>query len=228
MNRKHLAALALAGFLTLGHHPAARADSSFALPLTDGGGNPLDLGFFAGGTTLLITTSGHGDLVDSRYQVNPDGSLYVPATGVYNFANPGASYPAINGGDGINHFPGGGSNYDFSGSGYSFAGKVTTDTTDPAAIRAGAVVGTFSATPTRSDWFFIGEDSTITIPAAGDHLYVAVNDTFSPDNHGIYSGTVRVNPVPEPTGLLLFGSGLLGLCGYRFRRAVKARQGSPA
>jgi hypothetical protein len=213
MRSSNLAAAAL--LVGLAIPAAARADFSFSLPLTTGSGNKLDLGSFAGGTTLEVLTSGHGDLVDSRLQVNSDGSLFAPASGAYSFANPGAQYPTANGGDGINHFAGGGANFDATGSGYAFAGKMTTDTTDPAAIRAGAVVGTFSATPTRADWFLIGLDTTFLVPllptGAPSHLFVAVNDSVSGDNHGTYSGLVRINAVPEPSSLGLFG--VAAVCG---------------
>ena len=36
----------------------------------------------------------------------------------------------------------------------------TTNTTNPAAIRLGALVGTFAANPSRADWFLIGPDTT--------------------------------------------------------------------
>jgi hypothetical protein len=150
----------------------------------------MDEGFFAGGTLLQITASGHGDLVDARYQVKPDGTLFAPATGVFSFANKGATYTTVAGGDGINHFAGGGANYDISGSGFPFAGKMTTDTTDTADIRDGAVVGTFSANPARGNWFRVGASGKITVPAGGAHLYLAVNDSVSGDNHGAYLVTI--------------------------------------
>lgn len=164
--------------------------ASVNLPLTTAPDNKLDLGAFLAGATLTATFTGNGDLVDSRYQTKPDGSLYAPATGGYDFANAGAAYPTQDGGDGVNHFAGGGANYDATGSGYGFATKLTTDTADPAAIRLGAVVGTFSDSPARADWFLIGNGATLTVPAGGAHLYVAVNDTFSGDNHGAYTGTL--------------------------------------
>jgi hypothetical protein len=165
--------------------------STTSLPLSVGGSNKTDEGLFAGGTLLQISASGHGDLVDSRYQVKPDGTLFTAATGAYAFANKGAVYTKVAGGDGINHFVGGGANYDVSGSGFPFAGKLTTDTTDPADVRVGALVGTFSANPSRANWFVIGTSGKVTVPAAGAHLYLAVNDTVSTDNHGAYSVTIN-------------------------------------
>src|SRR5438067_2798 len=84
--------------------------------------------------------------------------------------NVGATnYPIVNGGDGINHFPGGGANYDNApappAGPYAFAGAQTTDTTSPLAILFGTVVGTFTNTPTRADWFRIGTGGTFTVPA---------------------------------------------------------------
>ncbi|MEP6809491.1 MAG: LamG-like jellyroll fold domain-containing protein [Chthoniobacterales bacterium] len=174
------------------------------LPLTTGAGNKLDLGAFAGGDGLALTFSGSGDLIDNRLTAKPDGSLAIPASGPYSFANQAAPYSNLSGGDGINHFAGGGQNFDTTGAGYGFAGKLTTNTTDPAAIRSGAVVGTFSSTPARADWFLIGNGKTVQVPAGGAHLYVAVNDSFSGDNHGAYVGTVTagatIPPVPPVHG----------------------------
>lgn len=188
-----------ASFLVIAIASSAMA-TPVSLPLTTGGSNPLDEGSFSGGTQLQLSFTGSGDLVDSRYQVNPDGTLAAPGTGAFDFVNQGATdYPIINGGDGVNHLVGGGASYDATGSGYPFAGPMTTDTTDPTIIRFGTVVGTFSATPARADWFLIGDGATIMVPAGGAHLFLAVNDTVSSDNHGTYSGTLNI--VPEPAAL---------------------------
>ncbi len=187
--------------------PPSQADVQ--LPLIDGSASKIDLGTFAGGQVLSISATGQGDLVDSRWQVLPDGSLAAPAQGVYAFANAGTAYATAFGGDGTNQFPGGGANYDSTGSGFGFAGKQTTDTTDPGAIRLGAIVGTFAANPTRSDWFLIGVGTTVIIPLGGAHLYVAVNDSASSDNHGAY--TVNVADLSSSAGNWIAGNSGSGL-----------------
>jgi len=160
---------------------------SFAVPLTTGSANKLDMGLFAGSTSLNLTVIGHGDIANSNYQVNPDGSLFAPFPSPWLYANVGATgYPTVDGGDGINHFAGGGLNYDAGSAAYGFAGKQTTVTTDAAIIRIGALVGTFSSNPARTDWFLIGSGKNIVIPPSGAHLYVAVNDNYNPDDHGSY------------------------------------------
>jgi hypothetical protein len=183
---------------------ALRAQTVVNVSLTAGDANKVDLGFFAGGTLLQLSATGQGDLVGSNYQVFADGSLAATATSPYAFANSGAAYPSVGGfpaGDGFNHFTGGGANYDFAGSGWMFAGTQTTDTTDPSAIRAGALVGTFSLSPVRADWFFIGLGRSFVVPGGGANLYLAVNDSFNADNHGTYAVTYAA--IPEPSGLAL-------------------------
>ncbi len=165
--------------------------TSIALPLTIGDSNKIAVANLAGGTLVQLSVTGSGDLANANLQTNPDGSLAAPAGAPWTTANAGSAYPNVAGfpfGDGINHFVGGGLNYDHSGgSSWMFAGKQTTDTADPAAIRAGAVVGTFAASPAREDWFFVGYGRTVTVPAGGGTLYLAVNESFSTDNHGSYT-----------------------------------------
>ena len=153
-----------------------------------------DLGFFEGETLLSIHTTGEISLGEG-VDVFADGSLVRPVTlPRYPFLNEGfPGYSQIHGGDGTNHFVGGGFNYDVVLPAYGFAGKQTTDTTDPAAIRLGAVVGTFSATPNRNDWFLIGKSNTVAFPPGGAHLYVAVLDTYPLNNLGTY--TVAITSV---------------------------------
>jgi hypothetical protein len=41
----------------------------------------------------------------------------------------------------------------------------------------------------------LGTSNTITVPAGGAELYLAVNDSYSPDNRGAYS--VALTAIPE-------------------------------
>lgn len=168
-------------------------------PGSRGGNPPYDFGFFPGGTMITIA-SGRAPLACNgcSFQTNPDGSLFAPATGAFTYANAGATnYPKTAGGDGINHFSGGGFNIDNTGV-FAFAGKQTTDTTDPAAIRVGTLVGTFKSQPTNLDWFVIGYGTTITVPAAGTDLYLAFNGTFNSSYLGSYWVSVNTPSAPAP------------------------------
>lgn len=164
------------------------------------GANPtkVDAGFFPEGTMLSLSATGTMVLC-WEYLCRPDGSLAAPismADTARLHALPGSeSYPTAFGGDGTNYFAGGGLNYvpghgDIS---WPVAGKRTTDTKDPAAIRFGAVVGTFADSPTREDWFCIGSDRTVTVPQGGAHLYLLVNDSSYGDNSGGYWVTIEKN-----------------------------------
>jgi len=206
--------------------------TTISLPGDTGDANMLDAGFFPGGSILQITSSGVVDLTGGNppehWYTNPDGSLAAPITYPpdYFYANVGATdYPTTFGGDGINHYVGGGANYDTIAMTFPFAGLESTDTTNPETIRVGAVVGTFVTDPTRQDWFLIGDGATITAPAGdGANLFLAVNDTYSPNNTGSYS--VGITVVPEPSTLALLGVGAFGLVSYRLRQR-KQRHTSP-
>ena len=163
------------------------------LPLNTSAANAFDLGPFPGGAVIALTANGHGDLGVAALQINPDGSLFAPATGSYTYANAGStSYPTVNGGDGVNHFSGGGLNYNsVVNPPLGFAGSTTTDTTDPAAIRFGTLVGTFKSQPGALDWFVIGYGKTVTVPASGADLYLAVNDNNNSNNNGSYNVNVK-------------------------------------
>ena len=159
---------------------------SFSLPGDTGSDNAMDMGFFPGGEVLSVSASGIVNLAGGSppetWLTNPDGSLAATVTAPYLYANIGATdYPTFGGGDGINHYAGGGANVDTDNDDYGFAGATTTDTTDPLTIRVGSVVGTFSPDPSRSDWFFIGTGTSVVVPAGGADLYLAVNDTVLPE-----------------------------------------------
>lgn len=166
---------------------------SFTLPAQTSGTNKLDLGAFRGGTVLSVQMAGQVYL-GNNWNTWADGSLVCPVTEPeYAYANAGfPCYPTLKGGDGKNYFLGGSANYDGKSCGYGLTGIMTTDTTDPSAIRFGAVVGTFSPSPQRSDWFYIGLSNVMTIPPGGAHLFMAVNDPYYPNNQGQYSGVLSV------------------------------------
>src|SRR5215831_1625750 len=84
---------------------------------------PTIAGTYIAGKTLSITVTGTVNLLglsDGSLITNPDGSLVMPLPDcpncwnhMYQYANAGFPYPIVNGqGDGINHFVGGGVNYD--------------------------------------------------------------------------------------------------------------------
>jgi len=77
-------------------------------------------------------------------------------------------------------------------------------------------VGTFVTNPARTDWFFIGYGGNFTVPTGGATLYLAVNESYSPDNHGNYSITFAA--VPEPSVVALLATGIVALGASRRRR----------
>jgi hypothetical protein len=182
--------------------------STFSLPAQTADTNKLDLGLFSAGTVLTLQMSGQADL-GNTWATWADGSLVTPVTDTnYLYANAGATnYPTASGGDATNHFMGGGANYDAVSGSYGIAGAATTDTASPAAIRFGGVIGTFSSAPARANWFYVGLSNTVTVPAGGAHLYLAVNDAFLQNNAGSYAGTLTVQQsasillsISRPTG----------------------------
>lgn len=172
----------------------------FALSATTTtGADKKDMGLFNAGETLSISFSGQISLIDG-WDTLADGSLVNPVTiPGFEYANAGASgYPTDFGGDGINHFPNGGANFDagLGGiSGFGAAGEPSTDTSNTNTIRLGSVVGTFSANPSRSDWFAVGVSNAIVVPADGVHFYLAVHDTTYGNNSGNFAGKLTyLNP----------------------------------
>lgn len=196
----------------------------FSLPATTTGPGKINLGAFSGGTVLSVTASGQISLI-TGWDTFADGSLVHPINAVgplasYNHANVGASgYPTTFGGDGINHYAGGGANFDINSGTFPLAGAHSTDTTNPNTIRLGAVVGTFSASPAFTDWFYIGTGATFVVPGGGANLYVAVNDTTYENNSGSYACNINVVPEPSTASLLLMASS--GLLLRRFQKASR-------
>jgi hypothetical protein len=190
---------------------------------------PIFAGTYAGGTMLTIGATGSINLngPNSLIVTNPDGSLLsVPLASCtacwapgYQYFIPGASgYPTGAGGDGINHFGGGGGNFDaFPGTSSPWApeGKRTTDTSDLGALRFGSLAGTFVADPTPGDWFRIGYGGDFLVPEGGATLLMVIVDTYYPNNTGGYTVTINTPTasVPEPSAiwLALSGFAVLGL-----------------
>ena len=149
-----------------------------------------DLGTFAAGMYhLTVPSSEFVDLVgDGSFPIHADGT---PAPAVTNPGyiaqfNPNGSFTA----DG-NFGP---------------AGNVA---------KIGALAGTFNPAPaTPSDFFLIGFGTTVTLASAG-HIYALVNDTFSPNNTGVFNVTISAVPEPAQAVLLLAGLGVVGVVGRR-------------
>jgi len=183
------------------------------------------------GTVNLNQAPVNPDPNFAQFSFNPDGSLAIPASsenwGMYNYFKPNATgVPTLFGGDGTNHFAGGGGNFDIEWptvAGFGFTGKHTTDTTDPATVRFGSLVGTLDGGVT---WFYIGYGTTIgagtgvPIPN-GSTLNLAVFDRDYNQNTGAYLVRVDIpdpiNPTPEPSTILLATAGL-GLLLFSRRR----------
>jgi hypothetical protein len=194
-------------------------------------------GAYAGGTILTIGVTGSVNLNGpaSLIITNPDGSMVaVPLASCtscwapgYQFFIPGSSlYPTFAGGDGMNHFVGGGGNFDlFPGTHSAWApqGKQTTDTADPLALRFGTLAGTFETNPTATDWFSIGYGGQLVVPQGGATLLMVVVDTFYPNNTGGYTVTIdtpSAPAVPEPSAMWLAFSGFAALGAPRAYRLL--------
>jgi hypothetical protein len=239
---------ALLGMLFLTAFPSA-AGTLFTGSIDSSLASPTNAGTYGAGLTLTISATGTANLnsPSSLIITNPDGSLVTPiapsactscwAPG-YQFFIPGSAYPVIGGtGDGVNHFVGGGGNYDlFPGSHSPWAteGKQTTDTTDPGALRFGTLAYTFvpslSTTTLATDWHSLVQPlggglygNTIS-SGNGGTLLVVVVDTFYPNNVGSYGLTISTadltTPEPSVTWFVLSGLGLFGLARVAKRRTV--------
>jgi hypothetical protein len=200
---------------------------------------PQFAGTYGAGLTISITATGTVNLnspnPNNKIVTNPDGSIVPDATLIppaippascnicwipgYQYFTPlNNTYPTIAGGDGINHFVGGGANYDTlpSGSASPWAdeGARTTNTLDPAALRFGSLAGTFVANPTATDWFLVGYGGVFNTGVGGT-LRLVVVDTFYPNNTGGFAVTIsdQAGTVPEPSAVWLAFSGfaVLGL-----------------
>lgn len=184
---------------------------------------------------INITVTGTVDLLgnDGVWPTHPDGSLVAPLastppgsfTAFYaTYVNPGSSpYPQSFGGDGVNHYAGGGTNFDTVNPGtFPAIGKHTTDTldTDPHVLRLGSLAYTFAANPGQLDWLLLGYGGLISSPTGGT-LKVMVVDTAYWNNTGGFTVTVNdIAATPEPSAAWLAFSGiaLVGLVRTRIRR----------
>jgi len=202
---------------------------------------PMMAGTYAGGLELTIAATGTANLnyPSSLIITNPDGSLLAPVASAscvscwapgYQFFIEGSAYPTVAGGDGLNHFVGGGGNFDvFPGdhSAWAAEGKQTTDTTDPGAIRFGALAYAFvhnpGDTPGPTDWLPLvqsagnGNYGNTISTGNGGTLMVVIVDTFYPNNSGGFDLTVST-PEPSVTWLVFSGLGLLALRRLASRR----------
>lgn len=151
-----------------------------------------DLGLFSAGQ-YQITASGIVDLVgNGSFQMQPDGLPVSTVTAPgYAYFNPNGSYTAE-------------SNYGAAGSN----------------AKIGALIGTFSATPSSpADWFLIGYSLPVTLGAAG-HIYASVNDTYHQNDTGFFSVNVTAVPEPETWALMLTGLGMLGFIARRRKQSA--------
>jgi hypothetical protein len=213
--------------------PPQESVVSVSLPLWANNPNITDFGFFPGGTILLIVVSGTVNLGVPAINTLPDGSLTQPVPFAdcgacwvpgYKYFIQNATYPQVAGGDGTNHFPGGGGNYDSVAGDHSpwaAQGPITTDTTNPQAVRFGEVAGTFSANPVpnSSDWFAVGFGGAFQVPPGGAELGLVIADTYYSNNVGSYA--VTVSEIPEACSAAMVLIGLLSLAIVAAVRAAR-------
>ena len=170
--------------------------SALATPILPGGvgsvGILTDLGVFAAGNYNLVG-DGVVDLIgDGSFLMQPDGLPVSTVTAPgYNYFNPS------------------GSSFDFPNASNQFGAAGSN-------IKIGALIGTFSATPSSTtDWFLIGYSTLVTLESPG-HIYASVNDSYHDNNTGFFEVTVK--PVPEPATILFVGIGLACMVGVRRRK----------
>ena len=117
--------------------------------------------------------------------------------------------------NGVDHDPTGSSSFPGTG-GYGQGG---------AGMLLGALLGTFTATPTGpADFFTLGLSDTITA-TSNENLYAVVNDTNYGDNRGQYSvtsSTVSGAPEPSSWALMIMGVGVAGMALRRQGRKASA------
>jgi hypothetical protein len=163
------------------------------VPATTTLAGKIDLGLLAPNAQVRVTASGSIELyAPNYYQAFADGSLAAPLTsGVITWTAENGPYPTFAGGDGINRYRGGGTNW--TGSLWTELGARSTDTLNPNTIRFGTLVGTFKSSPAAADWFVLGQDTVVTAPPTGARLYAAVLDCGAgcyADNRGSYRVTI--------------------------------------
>lgn len=159
---------------------------------------PVLIGALLPNTQYFVTASGIGNIEQSRsLTTTADGRPTYPFAPPYDFFNPN------------------GADFDQTGSGYGVGG---------AGRNFGALLGTFTATPTGpSDYFLIGLGTSFTNGPAPATLFAMINDSVYNDNAAGSGYTVMLAAAPEPAtwGLMILGFGAAGGA-LRRRRATTA------